>query len=976
MGQAVDDDQYIHRSWTAEQGAPSDVWAITQGPEGLLWLGTGNGLFRFDGIAFESLKDALGIETPSSNVVALGTAPDGAIWAGYYYGGVSVLEKGKLTNYLPGADVPGAAILCFAWEKDGTAWATSWGGLLRFHQGRWQKIDRTWSYPSNRAYFVLAASDGTIWVTTGSELVFLPPGAKKFERSGIAVSEYATLAQSGDGPIWLSDEIHGTHALPVKEFGTSRLAELPAAALHSKRILFDRNGNLWGTLTREGGAYRAANAARFADGRSLTSSDIAESFQNGYGVPSNVNVPIYEDKEGTVWIGSNLGITSFRPKDVKSLRGILIRPDSNFAMAASSKGTVWIANNNRLLQLRSNRYDEVSNQLPNIINATVSQDDAVWLVGSSSLLRWRDDRLEKFAYPSAVSDGNAEALSAGANGELWASFHGSGLFHFGAEGWSRTRVPASIEALTPTALESNGSGTVWAGYPGSVVLRIAGATSQIYSTRDGLDIGTVTVIEQHGDRILAGGEFGVARLRGDRWQSWRADQYDALRGVSGLTETETDLWINGSRGIVRIARDAIDGPHESGDSTLVYRVFDFYDGLPGAASQATGSSTAMVDRAGRIWFETSQGPVWIDPDANHPNKVPPAASILRFSAESKRYPVSDGVELPEGTSNVRVDFAADSLAVPSRVRFRYRLMPLDGEWQEGAQREVGYSNLRPGSYEFEVVAANDKGLWGGTAATLRFVIAPYFFQTRWFFALCVLLLIASVALLFLWRMRLAADKLRDRFEQRTLERENIARDLHDTLIQGMQGLLLRLQTLSSGLQEGDVTREALGEAVDDARDMVIEGRNRITSLRVEEGDPAEFANAIREIGEDLASKHGLASEYQHSGALPPMPADVLHELLDIVREALRNAFMHSAGSLVQTAVFARRRTLTIVVRDNGKGIESKNARQAEQVHFGLIGMRERARKIGAKLTLHSVKGAGTEVRVDVPSCVWRGSSRE
>ena len=318
-------------------------------------------------------------------------------------------------------------------------------------------------------------------------------------------------------------------------------------------------------------------------------------------------------------------------------------------------------------------------------------------------------------------------------------------------------------------------------------------------------MGNITTINATGKDVLIGGELGLARLRADHIESMVMGDDDVFSGITGIAETPAgDLWLNASKGVVRVDAAEVSASFQRPGYRPGYRLFDYRDGLPGIAVQAAMVPSALVDGMHRIWFLTNQGPAWIDPNDLHTNTLPPPVAILGLQADGKRYALDAAPHLPKGTDNLQLEYTAASLAIPDRVRFRYKLDGIDTNWQDaGNRRAAFYSNLAPGRYRFHVIAANDDGIWNTQGAEASFTIAPWFFQTKWFYALCLLAGMGLVAGFFVWRTRLAAERVHLKLMERMSERERIARDIHDTLLQGVQGLLLRLQAVMASLAPED-----------------------------------------------------------------------------------------------------------------------------------------------------------------------------
>lgn len=982
---AEDSPGFRRRLWTTEAGTPADIWAMAQGSDGYLWLGTGSGLYHFDGFRFERFQPLPDERFRSNDITALAALPDGAMWMGFYYGGASVLRGGHLRHYLPGKDFPAGMVLAFAKTGDGALWAATEGGLARFDGGRWQRVGHDWNYPTQRADWLMVSRDGTLWVTTGESLMFLRPGERRFRRTDQAAAKYAIVAQAADGTLWLSDHLHGTRALPglsaAHPASTATQAPDNSDFAWANRLLFDRYGNLWGTGVDRNGIFRVASPGPLATGRSLRPSDITELVGRSNGLVSERVVPLLEDAEGTLWAGSNLGLISFHRNSFQVPGLVAQGTAANYAMAVDTAGVVWVANFGTLYRFDGHDGKVARNDLHDIEGMRFDQAGDLWMVGRNRLYRLHGDRLTSIDWPVSPDVTRANAFAVDRNGQPWIALAEHGLYRLKQGQWQRV-VPLPLLAdETPTALASDGSGSLWIGYAGDRLVRLDDRGAHLYAAADGLHIGTVTSIVAHAGDMLIGGEQGLARWRDGVLAAMPVDGSDVFGGITGIVcSPNGDLWLNAGKGVLRIEAAEVAASFDTSAHRPAYRLFDLRDGLPGIAKQGAIVPTMAVDRLGRYWFLTNQGPAWIDPAKPSGNPLPPPVAITSIIANGRTYPMAGIVALPKGTTNLQLQYSAASLAIPDRVRFRYRLDGVDAGWQEpGNRREAFYSNLSPGTYRFHVVAANDDGVWNLRGAELRFTIAPWFYQSWWFYALCAAMAGTLIACFFMWRTRLAADRVQLQLMERMNERERIARDIHDTLLQGVQGLMLRLQALMARPAREQAHSDALNAAVEQARRMVIEGRGKIMALRGEASQHNEPVQSLLAVGEDLAALYpGVSFRLLSDGEPRPLMASARDEIIDIVREAIRNAFVHAEATRVDVHVAHASRWLRISVSDDGSGIDEAIVRSAAKAgHWGIVGMRERAARLGARLTLRRLEPHGTEWTLSVPCRVaYRARKQE
>jgi signal transduction histidine kinase len=565
---------------------------------------------------------------------------------------------------------------------------------------------------------------------------------------------------------------------------------------------------------------------------------------------------------------------------------------------------------------------------------------------------------------------------------LWVAMVYEGVFRARAgRGWEQFGARQGLERVVANVITADSSGRTWLGYPGGQLVLVAGDSVHVFQPEQ-LAVGRVLAISVYGDRVWIGGQTGVAALDA-REVGGRSGPFallrttgEPLRGVSGLVETaDGELWLNGADGVTRIPAAEVRRALAEPGYHIRYERLDYRDGLEPPAQQIRPLPSAAAGTDGRIWFASEGGIAWVDPRAVRRNAVPPPVHLRVLTAEGRRYfPVEsagDTVRLPPRMRALSVEYTAYSLAVPDRVRFKYRLEGLDTAWQDAAgRREAFFTNLPPGRYRFQVIASNDDGVWNMAGASLAFTIAPAWNQTWWFFGLVGLTLVATPALAAVaWqrrRARLAAERTRVRFEAMLAERTRVARELHDTLLGGMAGVVLQLDAGARRLAAGDDTAasaDLLSTLASQARHALTETRKSVSAMRT-----SPYAQLLHEELASVAQRTFSGTEIvihlTQTGAERAYPATLETEIVGIAGEAMANARNHSGCRTVWVTCRYDPGELRVSVRDDGQGFDCSQA--TPKGHWGLIGMRERTSSIGARLTVTSAPGAGTEVFLVLP----------
>jgi signal transduction histidine kinase/ligand-binding sensor domain-containing protein len=949
--------QLHHTAWTHADGLPAAVWAIAQSRDGYLLLGTGMGLYRFDGLRFERVRPRDG-DYPGANITALAVLPDGAVAIGYQKGGVSFLRDGVLTNHAQADGAPGDAVRAFALDDDGAIWVAASDGLARFDGRRWRRYGADDGLPGGHVRDVHVAPDGTRWVRTTGAMHALRRDATRFERVETYTSTPRGVAFDAQDRPWSIDPASQAHPLP--DDGPPRATR--DALSTSRDALIDRDGAFW-SVDRDRGVRRAV------PGRAQV-----ETFSLDDGLSSSIAAAVFEDDAGTVWVGTNLGLDRFRTANAVVETAIPQTSSSGYRVATAAGGVLHVAAAGTLYRVGADGTS-LAAHLPEPPNTMVAaRDGALLLGGHGGLARWRDGASTSVALPAYAGTPEVWAVAEDDNGALWISFADRGVYRETPAGWRHVAVGRGLDDAVPLILQPDGSGASWLAYRDGTLLRVGSTDVRAFAGDDGPAIGAIAVVYPASGGVLFGGEFGVARFDGERFRTLPASRVPALTLVSGIVETpDGDLWFNAQTGVVRAAAADFARALDADDAGLEHTLFDFRDGLPGAAEQDAFVNTAARAGDGRLWFATSHGVAWIDPSHVYRSARPPPVSIRAFVADGAPQPLPREALLPQNVSTLQIDYTALDLAMPERLRFRYRLSGVDAGWVDaGDRRQAFYTKLPPGQYRFDVAAANGSGVWNDAGATLAFAIPPSFVQSNAFAVLCALFAAGALWLAYSLRVRSVAARIRVRLEERLGERERIARELHDTLLQGFQGLMLRFQSVADEIPRDAAAHRLMEQALERADGVLLEGRDRVRDLRAVDvhGDlPRVFAAAAQQLATDPAVRFRVTVEGE-PGELHPLVRD---ETVRIGCEAVFNAFRHARASSIDVVLAYRRRQFALRVRDDGVGIAPEVLRQGRQGHFGLTGMRERARKIHADLSLTSGPG-GTQIELVVPGRIAYASN--
>ncbi|WP_281331704.1 sensor histidine kinase [Polyangium sp. 6x1] len=967
--------QFYHSRWTVKDGAPGQISALAQTRDGFLWLAAAATLYRFDGVRFEHVEPLDG-EPFTVGIQTLHASPDGGLWLGFQQGGAAYFKDGHVTRHGEAQGLSPHQLSSFAIDADGVVWTGGRSaGLLRLEGGRWHSVGDDWGFPSRQATYVFVDRDGTLWVATENTLVFLPKGSRTFRKTGARVKWVGRIAQASDGSIWIT-ELDG-NVRPVAR-ANGELLDAPASIdVLSAGMVFDPEGSLWMSTLGEG-MRRLPHPELLGDRQIGRLDPAAEIFTEKEGLSADYAWPLLQDREGNIWVGTSGGLDRFRHSSL--VLAEFPRGAHDFALAAGDDGAIWAGTTNRPLMRLHDRQVELTELDADVRCAYRDPDGTVWLGTSKDLWRIEGNRpVRVAALPETAVSQQVQAMTKDASGALWVAQAAAGLLRWKDGVWTRMEEPLGLAPeIRVFSATTDAEDRVWLGSRDNTIIAIDHGVARHYGAADGLHLGTVISLRA-GKRLWAGGEHGLAHFDGHRFHPFGVADKESFRGVAGILEMpDGGLWLHAVPGIFHIPADEV--ARAVADSTYLARGerFDFLDGLPARPTLLRPLPTAVQGTDGRLWFATSNGVVWIDPARIFRNPVPPPVAIRSVHVNGRRLAPSSSLTLPERATSIEIDYTALSFTIPERVRFRYRLEGVDEAWQDvGARREAYYTTLDPGHYRFRVIAANNDGVWNETGATLDLTLPPAFFQTWWFRALSAAAVLLGLWAAYLLRLRKVRAHMRSLLEERHRERERIARELHDTLLQGFQGLILRFQAAVEKLPASEPARAAMEKALDRADEVQGEARARVKDLRAASERVGELSSAFTRVGEELAQDGPVEFHVSVEGQPPSLDAIVRDEVFRIGREALLNAFHHAGAQRIEVELVYDDGELCLRVRDDGCGVDAELLEAGGRPgHWGLPGMRERARRIGAQLEIGGRGDAGTVVELRVPAAVaYRGDPK-
>ena len=952
--------QYIHDRWGPEQGFPrGPVYAISQSPDGYLWIGTDAGLLRFDGRNFSVVRNDSDI---GYNPAVLGLTPDdeGNMWVRVEGPRVMLYRDGILQDPIGQLKLTYSSVTAMGRTNRGEVLFSSLEReAITYRHGRFEMLARTPILSRSPWLSIAQTGDGAIWMgTRDAGLYRLFDGRAIQIVNGLPDTKINCLLPAGKQDLWVGTDM-GVALWNGTELTTTGI---PAVLNRFQALALakDRDSNIWiGTDTR--GLLRLNT-------QGLSSMDTGGNASRG-----SVTA-VFEDREGDVWVGGANGLERYRDGEFVTYSTAQGLPsDRNGPVYADAAGRAWFAPiEGGLCWLKGGQHECVTAAgLGNsVVYSIAGGRDELWVGrqrGGLTHLRLTKGGLEATTYTRAqgLAEDSVYSVYQSPDGDVWAGTLSGGV--------SRLKNGKFVTYTSANGLASNmvasilrtSDGTMWFATPEGLS-SLSKDRWRTISAAQGLPSPNVnSIFEDSAGVLWIGTAQGLAFQKSGHIQVPRGEPASLHEQILGIAEDKTGaLWLETSNHVLQVnRRKLLSGSLADGD----VREYGLADGLHGTEGVKRQRSV-VADPQGRIWFSLNRGLSVVDPSRLSYNSVPPIVHIQSISADQASISVRGPVRIPARTQRITFNFAGLGLAVPDRVRYRYRLDGYDQSWSEpSVAREAVYTNLPPNSYQFRVIASNPDGAWNSEQASVQFEIARLFWQTWWFGLALVTLLALGVLAVYRFRMHQLTRQLQVRFEERLAERTRIARELHDTLLQGFLSASMQLHVAADQLPPESIAKPRVVRVLELMGQVIDEGRNAVRGLRASHTVSLDLEQAFAGIQQELGFQETAAFSIIVQGEPRPLRPVLRDEVYRIGREALVNAFRHSQAKNIELEIEYATRSLRLLVRDDGCGIDPKVLQSGREGHWGIQGMRERAEKIGAKLRLWSGAPEGTEVELSIPS---------
>ena len=968
--------QYLHNSWGIQDGsAPAGISAIAQTSDGYLWLASDSqGLYRFDGVRFLPWTLYANGKTISTIVNVYGDHA-GGLWALGVREIVHV-KGGKVTSHfnLDGLE----QFQQMSEDPDGSLWVVRGGSavsdapICRITEIAVKCFGKSDGVPISPADSLLADGKGGFWVGGQTALIHWHDGVSETYpvealKSNAGQHGIVCLARGSEGVLWVGIAAEG-RGLGLLQLNQGALKPFVTPTFDGSKVVvsamvLDRNGNLWlGTVGK--GIFRIRG-------------NVVDHYQRVEGLSGDTILDLFEDREGLIWAVTTNGIDSFRDPRVTTFSAREgLGADAASGVLAGRDGTIWVANAGSLDQIKKGTVSSIrtGNRLPGHQVTYMLEDRTgkLWVGVDDGLYLLKNGRFRRLPEPNHQPLGMVVGMAEDIDGNVWAECAGNPRKLVRIRDFQVRQEFAESQIPPGHSLAADPHGGIWIGTrTGDIALFRNGVLATKFPLNPGGDPFNREIVPEADGSILAASQNGLVE-----WSQGNAHRLTTKNGLpcnsvmSFIKDKENRWWLHTGCGVVQFSDSELQRWRDDPEAAIQTRVYDVLDG-----ARPTGGPSfnpAALSSDGRVWFATGFVIEMIDPSGLSAAAPPARTQIESVTVDRKQFEATAQLNIAPHSRDLRIDYTSPTFLIPQRVEFRYRLDGYDREWKDaGTRRQAFYTDLPPGNYSFRVVARNSDGVWNENAAKLDFVVVPAYYQTNWFRALCLAAFLGLLWGMYQLRVQQLARQFSMTLETRVSERTRIARELHDTLLQSFQGLLLRFQTVSNLLPGGEV-KQKLDSAIGQAAQAITEGRDAVQGLRSSTVVANDLAVAIRTLGEELAANQASPNSADFHVGVEGSPRD-LHPILrdEVYRisgEALRNAFKHAGARRIEVELRYDDRGLRLRVRDDGKGIDPKLlAGDGQSGHYGLHGMRERANVAGGKLDVWSKVDAGTEVELTIPA---------
>lgn len=936
--------EYLQVNFNSEKGLPEDtVLSVAQSPDGYLWFGGYHGISRFDGNRFVSLNELSESHVIIRTVGFLFFDSQGSFWIGTF-NGLYRFDGKSLHKLSKKEGVPDSLFYNATEDPSGTVWVASGSGLLRWEGSRFTTLGEANGLPSNFVHTVHADRDGTIWAGTQQGVAVIKDGTIRTytKKDGLPDNSIWAIVRDQQGSYWIATEGGLSQFRNGKFTNYDKTNGLPDNIINTLRL--DHHGALW--IGTEGGLSRLYKGK-------------IETITSKEGLSKDAVWSIFEDSEENLWVGMNYGgVSRFTDARVQVLgKKEGLSTDTVTTILEDSKGIIWIGTDDGLNRIENGTFSVLTMKdglVSNYISSLHEDSRGILWVGThGGLNRIVHGKIESFTTVDGLMNPVVLAFAEDTDGSIWI---GTNL---GINQWRNEKLiqyPDLIHGTASWLLPANHGG-FWSATTAGIVRYENGKLQKL---GQGLSKGAETsCLYQDSKMTLWIGTFssGLWRYREGNWTKFGSQQGLGTDMIAGILEDdEKNLWLSTNHGIVRVAKSELENFAAGKTAKIKSFHLGTSDGMRKAECYDGQQPVVWKSKNGHLWFATLGGAVIVDPLKITRNSHPPKCKIEKMILNGKEINTERTQTLPPGSNNFEIQYTALSFTAPEKVQFRYQLSGFDKDWIDGGTRRLAqYTNIPPGDYRFHIRACNNDGLWNEEGAAFLFTIRPYFYQTRWFYALC-----AAVTAIGVWRFHKYRVK-------RALEieriRTRIATDLHDDIGAGLSQIAILTEVARKDLQKPE-TSDRLNQVMDTAQELMESMSDIVWAVNPARDRAEDLVHRMRKFANDILSAcdtelNFRSIDIEKDKKLSP---DFKRHVYLIFKECINNAAKHSECKSVSVEINLNRGRMLLTIRDDGKGFDMSNSFDGN----GLKSMRTRAALLGGEFRLSSAPGKGTSMELEVP----------
>jgi len=950
MGPAPDG--YARRVWQTQDGLPENtVQAFAQTPDHYFWIGSGGGLARFDGVRFTVFDRD---NTPSlheNGIFCLAVSRDGALWIGTDGGGLVRYRDRAFRSYQPSDGLTNGFIRSIYEDRQGTLWVGTDDGLFRLSSNRLIRVDGTLGIPSLAVHAIYEDREGRLWVG-GSTVITIRNGAVREYSLGKdrSATRVKSILQTRDGAIWIGT-VSGLLHLRDHSDTFEKIREVSSTV---RALWEDRAGVLWvGSI--------GAGLLRYQDGRFIPVAAPGI-------LPSGTVLSIFEDREQNMWIGLQTGLLRLSPTAMMTF-SLPDTANADFSTVYPDRdGSLWVAGTHLYRIDPDRKHAQLNRELPEGIrvrNVFRDRSGSLWMgTEGYGLYRLEGESLVHYSKQSGLVNDFIRVILQGRDGSMWIGTD-EGVSHWLDGKFTNYGIADGLCYFSIHALLEDTSGDLW-----------IGTARGLSHFHNGRFVDDAVCKRLRDERIWTIAEdrdgglwFGTRGAGLFRWRDGRLVSFNTSRGLANntiyqlLEDSHGVFWMSGPNGISSVRRRDLDEAAGNAQAYPAVSIYGVSDGVEATLMHGGVQPSGCITPNGEIWFPSNRGPVRMVTSAPPPENLPEVV-IEQVVVDGREKPFNRPLTVPSGEGRLQVAYSAIRLRSQERVRFRYKLENFDSEWTESSGRRLAnYTNLPPGNYRFRVEAYTANQPQSTTEASFGIALQPHIYKTGWFLTGCCILAIASVV--GAWRLRLR--QVHGRYNAVLQERNRVAREMHDTVIQGCAGLSALLEAVAATPPtEAEVRAELLNYARSQMRVTVDEARRAVWNLRQNGSHSHALAPLLSEIVSQVSQASQISVRFDSAGPAHPLDPAMEHDVLMVAREAIHNAVRHSHAAEVRVQLQFQGDRILLKVSDDGIGFRPESVLASPGEHFGLMGMRERVQKLGGDFHVRSAPGEGTDISLLVP----------